>query len=547
MAARRHARRRSSASSAAIARQERIAIHGDYDVDGITSTVILRRALELLGADVVHFIPERLKDGYGLQPAAIERLHADGVALVVSVDCGIRGAEAARRARELGVDLIITDHHEPDAELPPALAVINPKRHDCTLSGQAPGRRRRRAEAGAGAVPRDAAARAGCRASSRSRPSARSPTSCRSSARTASSRSSASTCCRAGRTRSGLRALLDVAGLTGKTIDSYHISFMLAPRVNAAGRMSTPDIATRLLLASDEAMGDEARALALQLDGENVRRQEEEAEILAAAKKDRADRSRRRRPIGPRRRRRGLAPRRHRHRRLEAGRRLPSAGDRAVGRGRRRARLVPEHPALRHARRARALRAPVHPLRRAQAGGRPDAWRRRGSGSCARAVNDVADETLGPDDLMPRLRIDGDLTFRGITGGVASGVAVAGAVRRRQPAAGVRRRAASRSSTARASSRSGTSRWRSGRRAASSAPIAWRAAERHDYLDRAQGGARRRLLAGAEPVQWRDVRRADARRHQEQQRSEIAGFEDCRIAREPICNPAILQSAIQTP
>ena len=115
----------------AIARRERIAIHGDYDVDGITSTVILRRALELLGADVVHFIPERLRDGYGLQPAAIERLHADGVALVVSVDCGIRGAEAARRARELGVDLIITDHHEPDAELPPALAVINPKRHDC--------------------------------------------------------------------------------------------------------------------------------------------------------------------------------------------------------------------------------------------------------------------------------------------------------------------------------------------------------------------------------------------------------------------------------
>src|SRR5690242_2361793 len=99
----------------AIAAKERIAIHGDYDVDGITSTVILRRALELLGAEVVHFIPERLKDGYGLQPAAIDRLHAAGVALVISVDCGIRGAEAARRARELGVDLVITDHHEPDA------------------------------------------------------------------------------------------------------------------------------------------------------------------------------------------------------------------------------------------------------------------------------------------------------------------------------------------------------------------------------------------------------------------------------------------------
>src|SRR5205814_5368349 len=117
---------------AAITSKDRIAIHGDYDVDGVTSTVILRRALELLGADVVHFIPERLKDGYGLQPVAIERLHSDGVALVVSVDCGIRGADAGRRARELGVDLIITDHHEPDAELPPALAVINPKRTDCS-------------------------------------------------------------------------------------------------------------------------------------------------------------------------------------------------------------------------------------------------------------------------------------------------------------------------------------------------------------------------------------------------------------------------------
>src|SRR2546427_2089334 len=269
---------------AAIERKERIAIHGDYDVDGITSTVILRRALEMLGADVVHFIPERLKDGYGLQPVAIERLHADGVALVVSVDCGIRGAEAARRARELGVDLIITDHHEPDAELPPALAVINPKRRDCSypdkyLAGvgvalklvQALCRRADRdgwmpgfikvAAIGtlADVVPlvgeNRVIAKLGLDLLSR------------------------------GPHKVGLRSLLDISGLTGKAIDSYHISFLLAPRVNAAGRMSTPDIATRLLLASDEAMGDEARALALQLDGENVRRQEEEAAALAAAKK----------------------------------------------------------------------------------------------------------------------------------------------------------------------------------------------------------------------------------------------------------------------
>src|SRR5215510_15305977 len=99
----------------AIGSKDRIAIHGDYDVDGVTSTVILRRALELLGADVIHFIPERFRDGYGLQPATIDRLHQEGARLVVSVDCGIRADEAANHARELGIDLIITDHHEPGA------------------------------------------------------------------------------------------------------------------------------------------------------------------------------------------------------------------------------------------------------------------------------------------------------------------------------------------------------------------------------------------------------------------------------------------------
>ena len=116
---------------AAIERRECIAIHGDYDCDGITSTVILRRALELFGANVIHFLPERLRDGYGLQPETFDRLQAQGASLVISVDCGIRGIEAAKRARELGIDLIITDHHEPDTELPVAVAVINPRRHDC--------------------------------------------------------------------------------------------------------------------------------------------------------------------------------------------------------------------------------------------------------------------------------------------------------------------------------------------------------------------------------------------------------------------------------
>ena len=84
----------------------------------------------------MHFVPDRHRDGYGLQPATIERLHAAGARLIVSVDCGIRAAEAAGRARELGVDLIITDHHEPEAALPPALAVINPEARRLRVSRQ---------------------------------------------------------------------------------------------------------------------------------------------------------------------------------------------------------------------------------------------------------------------------------------------------------------------------------------------------------------------------------------------------------------------------
>src|SRR5207248_406314 len=202
----------------------------------------------------------------------------------------------------------------------------------------------------------------------------------------------------------GLRALLEVSGLTGKTIDSYHIGFMLAPRVNAAGRMSTPDIAARLLLAGDEAMAEEVRQLALQLDGENVRRQQEEADILAEAKKVVTT--------------------------------DPDVGARSVivvaGDGWHRgvigivaSKLVDAfhrpaivlsledgvaHGSCRSIARfdmLGALERCAHLLTRfgghKQAAGLTlEAARVK---ELRRAVNDVADETLGPDDLMPRLRI----------------------------------------------------------------------------------------------------------------------------------------------
>ena len=268
----------------AIARKERVAIHGDYDVDGVTSTVILRRALELLGADVIHFIPERIRDGYGLQPAALERLHADGVRLVISVDCGIRAAEAAERATALGLDLIITDHHEPDISLPKALAVINPKRHDCAYPDKN--------LAGVGVALK--LVQALCARTERTKylPAfvkiAAIGTLADVVPLVGENRIIAKLglgMLSAGPHKIGLRSLLDVCGLTGKEIDSYNIGFMVAPRINAAGRMSTPDLAARLLLASDETMADEARLLAEQLNSENVRRQQEEAEIVAQAKK----------------------------------------------------------------------------------------------------------------------------------------------------------------------------------------------------------------------------------------------------------------------
>ena len=268
----------------AIANGERIVIHGDYDVDGITATVILRRTLEMLGADVGHFVPERLRDGYGLNAPAIERLHAEGVRLIVSVDCGIRGTDAGRRARELGVDLIITDHHEPDDELPAAVAIINPRQPSCTYPDKN--------LAGVGVALK--LVQALCARSGRDRwlPAC---------VKIAALGTLADVVPLVGENRViaklglellsrgpnkvGLRALIEASGLTGKTIDSHQVAFMIAPRINAAGRMSTPDIAMRLLLASDESEAVEARELASQLNHENQRRQQEERAIAAEARR----------------------------------------------------------------------------------------------------------------------------------------------------------------------------------------------------------------------------------------------------------------------
>jgi single-stranded-DNA-specific exonuclease len=228
-----------------------------------------------------------MRDGYGLQPATIERLHADGAAVIVSVDCGIRAFEAAGRARELGVDLIITDHHEPDVDLPPALAVINPKRHDCAYP--------EKMLAGAGVALKLVQALFA--------DDPRGPELLPHFIKMAAIGTLADVVPLVGENRViaacgldglsvgphgvGLEALLEDSGLLGKALDSFHVSFVLAPRLNAAGRMSSPELAVDLLLlrGRDDEVKARARELARQLTEENTRRQEQEQAIVAEAKR----------------------------------------------------------------------------------------------------------------------------------------------------------------------------------------------------------------------------------------------------------------------
>ncbi len=405
----------------AVAQHERIAVHGDYDVDGVTSTVMLRRCLEMLGGDVVHFIPERLRDGYGLQPSALDRLHEQGVRIVVSVDCGIRADAAARHAARLGLDLIITDHHEPDTTLPPALAVINPKRADCGYPDKD--------LSGAGVALK--LVQALCARSGRSEwlPAF---------VKIAALGTLADVVPLVGENRIlakfglellskgphkvGLRALLEVAGLTGKTLDSYHVGFMLAPRINAAGRMSTPDLAARLLLASDEGMADEARALAGQLDQENQRRQQEEADIVARARSavesDPEIGARTVLVVAGEGWHRGVIG-------IVASKLVDAFHRPAVvlsiedGTAYGSCRSIPGFDILAALEHAAPLLERFGGHRQA-AGLQLEAGRVR---ELRLAVNAYADERLGPDDLRPRLWIDASLPFRGITAQVAAEVA----------------------------------------------------------------------------------------------------------------------------
>jgi single-stranded-DNA-specific exonuclease len=265
----------------AIRNREKILIYGDYDVDGATSVVILKRSIELAGGLADFHVPDRLKEGYGMRPEVVETASARGVSLIISVDTGIRAAEVVRRAHELSIDVIITDHHLPDAELPPALAVLNPNRPDCdypekNLCGvgvafklvQAlvatldwpPDKRRRILESFlklvaigtvADVVPLTGENRIIVKHGLSGLRDVRSP---------------------------GLRALLEVAGFAkGSVPSATQVAFRIAPRMNAAGRMATANDVIEMLLTSD---AERAQILAEQLHALNTERQKTEAEII---------------------------------------------------------------------------------------------------------------------------------------------------------------------------------------------------------------------------------------------------------------------------
>jgi len=265
---------------AAVSRGEAIEIHGDYDVDGVTSTVVLKKAIELAGGQSGWHIPHRLHDGYGMQPAAVEEAAARGVRLIISVDNGIRAGAAVRRANELGVDVIVTDHHLPEEELPPALAVINPNRADCSYPNPD--------LCGAGVAFKLAHAiltGAGWATARLNRV-------LESFLKLVAIATVADIVPLVGENRvivkhglngladvrnEGLRALLQAAGFGGRAPDATEVAFRIAPAINASGRMDTAGQAVRLFLTGDR---EEATRIARELFSLNVERQTAERAIV---------------------------------------------------------------------------------------------------------------------------------------------------------------------------------------------------------------------------------------------------------------------------
>ena len=261
----------------ALDQHEKILIYGDYDVDGTMAVVVLLTALRMLGGDVEAYIPHRLTDGYGMRVPVVEEAAAKGFRVVISVDTGIREHEVLGRARELGVDCIVTDHHLPDQHLPPACAILNPRRADCGYP--------EKSLAGVGVAFKLAQALLGDRMTERLLQSFLKVVSIGTIADVVPLLGENRVIARFGLealrqpAQSGLTALIELSGLAGKQISAGDVGFRLAPRLNAAGRMENARDVIDLFTLPDAAR---TRQIAERLEGLNRERQRVEEEILRA-------------------------------------------------------------------------------------------------------------------------------------------------------------------------------------------------------------------------------------------------------------------------
>ena len=263
----------------AVDNMEKIAVYGDYDADGVTSTAMLYSYLETRGADVIFYIPQREGEGYGMNMGAVEYLKEQGVSLIVTVDNGISSVQEVARANELGIDVVVTDHHRPQEILPDAVAVVDAYRPDDTspykhFSGVGVAFKLLMAlEDGAGDVEDLLEAYSDLAAIGTIGDIVPLTGENRTLIRAGLERLSQSD-------RPGVQALLENAGIAGKALTSTNVAFTLVPRINATGRMGAPERAVRLLISGYE---EEAEVLSEEICADNEERRRVEAEIAEAA------------------------------------------------------------------------------------------------------------------------------------------------------------------------------------------------------------------------------------------------------------------------
>lgn len=263
----------------AIAKGEKILVFGDYDVDGVLSTVMLMKALTSLGAKVEYFIPERLTDGYGIKDEHVEIPVQKGAGLVISVDCGIKAVEFTARAKEKGIDVIITDHHRPGETLPDAVAVLNPVLADSGYPDSS--------LAGVGVAFKLIQALLEKSGKAAGLPHYMKLVSIGTVADVAELKGENRVFVKHGLkglrnvSNTGLRSLIEACGLGNRKISEGDIGFRIGPRINAAGRMGMTDLAVRLFFSESP---EESQALVRKLDDLNAQRQKTEEKIFNDAR-----------------------------------------------------------------------------------------------------------------------------------------------------------------------------------------------------------------------------------------------------------------------